>query len=239
MKCAWQVENDKHCIAILQKRFPDIRRNKIGPCDGLVGGDPCPVRSVAGKIHGSSNPDLSGYFLAMVARCKPQWVLRENVIAPDVVEFQQGLEVLGYRCIIVKTNSAAVTGQRRSREWVVGFDQQDTLDRFVRACDECSGRARTGEEKLLAKDERLGTPLQCLTTRRHRMDLRDTLVYEGPQRGLRCLSHAERERLQGWPTGWTEGVPHTARERIVGNGVTAPVAKWLGKRILEAICPPA
>lgn len=235
MKCVFQVENDKHCLTILRRQFPDIVRNKVRPCNGLVGGDPCPIRSAASKIHGTCQPDLSGYFLAMAARCKPGWVLRENVVAPDVVEFQQGLEVLGYRTTIIQTNSAAATGQRRVRDWMVGFDRQKTLDRFVRNCSVASGRARDRSEMLGEKERRMGSSLLCLTTRRRRMDCRDVYVYEGPQRGLRCLSHEERERLQGWPAGWTDGIPHTARERITGNGVTAPVAGWIGRRILEAL----
>ncbi len=234
MKCVFQVENDKHCLTVLRRHFPDCVRNSVRPCVGLVGGDPCPIRSVGSNIHGTSAPDLSGYFLAMVARCKPQWVLRENVPAPDVVEYAAGLEVLGYRTVVVATDSAAVTGARRKREWVVGFNQQNTFDRFTRACTDASRCARSSKAEHSAKDRRLGTPLHCVTTRRHRMDLRDTLVYEGPDRGIRVLSHEEREQLQGWPTGWTDSVPTTARERIVGNGVTAPVAEWLGRRIIEA-----
>ena len=66
------------------------------------------------------------------------------------------------------------------------------------------------------------------------MDPRQNYVYE-KGKGLRVLSHTERESLQGFPVGWTDGIPQSARERTVGNAVTVPVTKWLGERMKEAI----
>ena len=235
LKCKFQVENDKHCLTILNRHWPDVPKNKIRPISGLVGGDPCPIRSQANKIKGSSSLDLSGYFLAMVYRCKPRWVLRENVPAPDVMEFGQGLEVLGYQHIVIKANSAQVTGQHRAREWVVGFDRRKIFDRFVGKTTLATDLAWDCIKNMQTKERRLGTSLSCLSTRRHRMDTRDVYVYEGPQRGIRVLSHTERESLQGFPAGWTDGIPNSARERATGNAVTVPVAKWLGERIVEAM----
>jgi len=68
-----------------------------------------------------------------------------------------------------------------------------------------------------------------------RLDCRENYVFEGPERGIRFLSHPERESLQGFPAGWTDGIPQSARERTVGNAVTVPVAKWLGERIVLAL----
>lgn len=228
LKCKFMVENDRHALTILNRHWPDVPKNEIRPCVGLVGGDPCPVRSVAATIHGSRQPDMSGYFLAMVARIKPQWVLRENVCAPDVVEFRQGLEVLGYRCAIVSADSAAVTGQSRPREYVVGLPDAEAFNRFRR---KISKPAFTERNLTAFGDE--AAPIACLTTRRQRMDTSQMYVFDGPEKGLRVLSHEERERLQGWPLGWTNGVPNSARERMTGNGVTAPVAERLGRIILE------
>ena len=180
-------------------------------------------------MHGTSKPDMSGYLLAMVARIKPWWVLRENVYAPDVRDFARGLVMLGYRTHVVIMDSAAFTGQSRTRQFVVGFDQQKTLDRFHRAC--VIATRHTGNSQ---KNGRFKTPLLALNTRRNRVGPRQNYVYE-KRKGLRVLSHAERESLQGLPVGWTDGIPNTARERSVGNAVTVPVAKWLGERIKEAI----
>lgn len=230
MKCVFMVENDRHCLTILDRYWPDVPKNEIRSCMGLVGGDPCPIRSNAGGIHGTKSPDLSGYFLTMAARCKPRWILRENVPHPDSMEFVAAMELLKYRAIIVRMDSKAFTGQSRSREFVVGFDKPRTLDKFIRECVNAESR-----EGFCSAGTNSKTPMLCLTTRRYRMDYRCNYVFEGPKRGIRVLSHAERESLQGFPVGWTDGLPNSARERTVGNAVTVPVAEWLGKRICEAI----
>lgn len=228
-KCVFQVENDKHCLTLLKRHWPDVPKNEIRPCVGLVGGDPCPIRSHLGKIQGSSSADLSGHFLAMVARCKPRWVLRENVCASDIVEFIIGLEVLRYHSVIIEASSKAFTGQSRNRQFVAAFDRRSTAEKFAMVVEQKSN------QDLDTMCSQKQTPIRCLTSRgRSAVSVYGNFVYEGSGRGLRSLTHAERESLQGWPVGWTDGLPHSVRERITGNGVTAPVAEWLGKRIFEA-----
>ena len=228
MNCTFQVENDKHCLTLLNRHWPDVPKNEIRPCMGLVGGDPCPIRSSIGALKGpNQQPDLSGYFLAMVARCKPRWVLRENVCAPDVIEFIAGLEVLKYHCVTIEINSAAFTGQSRRREFVVGFDTAEAAKAFSLVVEHESS------ERDCTSGPGPATPIRCLTTRgKGRNSIHDDYVYEGPAWGIRVLTHTERESLQGWPVGWTDGLPHSARERITGNGVTAPVAKYIGKLLM-------
>ena len=229
LKCVFQVENDRHCLTLLERHWPDVPKNEIRPCVGLVGGDPCPVRSKLGSVTGSSSPNLSGHFLAMAARCEPGWVLRENVPAPDVVDFVAALTVIGHRVIVIEMDSKAFTGQMRRRQFVVGFRDKQIARKF-----EALVREKSNQEDN-TKYSQSGQAVRCLTKRgRSGLSIFANYVYEGPERGLRSLSHAERESLQGWPAGWTDGLPHSARERITGNGVTAPVAEWIGKRIVEA-----
>lgn len=235
LKCVFQVENDKHCLTILNRHWPDVPKNEIRPCMGLVGGDPCPIRSRASAIRGTSKPDLSGYFLAMVARCKPRWILRENVPHPDAVDFHAALVLLGYRSVIVGMDSAAFTGQSRRREFLVAFNHQEAFDTFITKAYDAENDTGNCTTKHQASQARLGPPLYCLTSRSFRLDCRENYVWEGPERGLRLLSHIERESLQGFSPGWTDGIPQSARERAVGNAVTVPVAKWLGERINAAI----
>jgi len=235
MKCVFMVENEKYCLTILDRHWPDVPKNQIRPCMGLVGGDPCPIRSTASAMQGTIKPDMSGYFLAMAERCKPRWILRENVPAPDVLDFGLALEMLGYYIVVVEINSAAFTGQSRRREFVAGFDLKERLDRFVRACHDAENDSGNCSSEHKTQGRRLGSPLYCITSRPFRLDCRENYVFEGPERGLRLLSYAERESLQGLPSGWTDGIPQSARERMVGNAVTVPVAKWLGERIKEAL----
>jgi DNA (cytosine-5)-methyltransferase 1 len=51
---------------------------------------------------------------------------------------------------------------------------------------------------------------------------------------VRRLTPLECERLQGFPDGWTEGVPDSSRYRMLGNAVCVPVAEWIGRRIVAA-----
>jgi len=50
---------------------------------------------------------------------------------------------------------------------------------------------------------------------------------------VRRLTPLEAERVQGFPDGWTdvEGVPESARYRLVGNAVMPPVVEFLGRML--------
>jgi DNA (cytosine-5)-methyltransferase 1 len=51
--------------------------------------------------------------------------------------------------------------------------------------------------------------------------------------GVRRLTPREAERLQGFPDNWTAGQSDSARYRQLGNAVAVPVARWLGRRIVD------
>jgi len=50
--------------------------------------------------------------------------------------------------------------------------------------------------------------------------------------GVRRLTPTERERLQGFPDGWTAMHSDTQRYKQTGNAVTVNVAEWIGRRIV-------
>ena len=60
-----------------------------------------------------------------------------------------------------------------------------------------------------------------------------------PDAAVRRLTPRECERLMGWPddhTRWTDTgdeIADSHRYRACGNGVVAPVAAWIGERIME------
>jgi site-specific DNA-cytosine methylase len=57
-----------------------------------------------------------------------------------------------------------------------------------------------------------------------------------PAVGVRRLTPTECERLQAWPDGWTNPdgtAPDSRRYAACGDGVTASVAEWIGRRILS------
>lgn len=48
---------------------------------------------------------------------------------------------------------------------------------------------------------------------------------------LRFITPLEAERAQGFSDDWTAGQSDTQRYKQLGNAVTVPVAKWIGKRL--------
>ena len=68
-----------------------------------------------------------------------------------------------------------------------------------------------------------------------------TLAWSSSTHGVRRLTPRECERLMGWPddhTRWTvdgTAIADTHRYRMCGNGVVAPVAEWLGRRLMATV----
>ena len=54
-------------------------------------------------------------------------------------------------------------------------------------------------------------------------------------KNIRRLTPTEAERLQGFPDGWTEGQSDTQRYKQLGNAVSVPVVKVIGKKIWRLI----
>jgi DNA (cytosine-5)-methyltransferase 1 len=234
MVIQWQVENNAACRQVLFCRWPyvphyeDIREFvelDVSAVNVICGGDPCSVHSRARSNGPSAHPDLAGFFLSVVGRLRPQWVVRENVLAPTVAWFDAALNALGYGTIVVRLDAAMATCQSRKRDFIVGCRQ--------------ATRARVAEVFADAEDgpgpsaSRLETrPVApCLTTHRTRYDSRDCYIFE-PKRGLRILDGDERDALAGLPEGWTAGFSEATRARMCGNAVPPVLAEWLGRRIV-------
>jgi len=74
----------------------------------------------------------------------------------------------------------------------------------------------------------------ALPTRAQRNNL-DSQTYVAEPHGIRRLTPTEYERLQGFPDGWTAGQSDSARYRQLGNAVAVPVARWIGKKLMEVL----
>lgn len=220
-----QVEPDRACIRVLEREWPNVRRIKTvqelierlsedqfaaDTITLISGGDPCPCRSRARGNRPTKHPDLSGYFLAVVGKMRPGWVLRENVPAPDVVDFETALDVLGYRAIIVVTNAAPYTGQRRIREFVVGCPSETGRSKIVDILERQCGK---GVDSTECKN---ASVVPCLATHPKRYGRGDCFVYEGR---LRVFDSLERARFAGFPDNWLEGLGHYTVARLTGNAV--------------------
>ena len=209
-------------------RWGDVRTFPPEPIgqwqvDLICGGDPCPAHSNARWGQPTKHPDLSGYFLAVVGRLRPRWVVRENVPAPTVRDFSTALEALGYGTVVVEVDAADFTRQQRCRWFVIGLfgsSWTELAERF-RPC-KIGGGHRTPRLEMAQK-------IACLTTNRTRNNTGDTYIWDGW--AFRRLSSRERERFSGFPVGWTAGASDAMRAQMCGNAVVPAVAQWIGERI--------
>lgn len=227
-------EINKQCHQILKNHFPGVSikgdiRNYDGDTAYLVsGGDPCPIRSKARSIwRNGACSDWSGYFLAVVQRSGARWVVRENVPASDDKDFCTALEVLGYRTIIVRTNAYPITGQNRTRDYIVGCNQIACAER-IRFYFE-----RQSRKRLDFQEHQKAEGYPCLTTHPCRYDARDGYIWDGSGR-LRTADKDERTMLAGFPIGWLDGLSKTAVARVTGNAVVPGTAEQIFKAIKEA-----
>ncbi len=217
-----QVEKDPYCRKVLAKHWPNVKRieriedvtaeSVDRPITLVSGGDPCPIRSRARAYRKTSHPDLSGYFLAVVGHLWPRWVVRENVPASDVIDFETALDVLRYERTIVTSNAYMATGQNRLREFVVGCPTPTAKSRFILFLEQNGGKGSVETKRFEAE----GYP--CLTTHPWRYDARDGYIWEGGP-SLRVADRTERERLSGFPEGWTDGLSWRRMATVTGNAV--------------------
>ena len=235
IETVWMCERDRQARQLLRMKYPntpiyhDVRHliedDDLPPVDLIHGGDPCPRHSRARQTATSTSPDLSGYFLALVGRHRPRWVVRENVLASTVGHFAIALEALGYGVVVIGIDGAEITGQSRPREFVVGLRE--------------AGGDRVRELFQDAVDGRVlyQAPLQrrevspCLCTNPRRLSYGEMFIWDSGR--LRVLDCEERERLAGLPSRWTEGFSREARARFTGNAVIPAMAQWIGRRIVQ------
>ena len=229
-------EKDKRCQEKLRQQWPgvtiedditttDWTKYADKSIDLIAGGDPCPIRARASAIHGSKHPDLSGYFLAVVGICRPRWVVRENVPASDDVDFAAALEAIGYRGLVIKTNAASFTGQRRKRDLIVASNQVGWRLRF-REIYVQKHDSRSLEE---VGEQSCAQECNCLTTRYDRYDCNDNYIFDGI--GIRIPDPSERVALSGLPAGYLEGFSDTAVARMTGNCVVPDVIVGIAETI--------
>jgi DNA (cytosine-5)-methyltransferase 1 len=259
-------ENDAAARAVLERRFPgvhlpeDVTELETLPfgTDLVAAGFPCKDLSQAGQTNGINGKQsgLVSHVFRVLASSKVPWVLIENV--PFMLRLHRGagmrfvidnLERLGYRWAYRIVDSCAFgLPQRRKRVFLLA-----SLD-------------AAPEELLFAYDK--GEPEKEITngaahgfywTEGNRglgwaVDAVPTLKGGSgwgipsppaiwlPDGSIVTPDIRDAERMQGFRADWTLPATSVARPssrwRLVGNAVSVPVARWIGRLLTSTAQEP-
>lgn len=240
-ECVYANEFNKYAADIYEKNFkhrPDTRDIKtvgvsdVPDHDLLVGGFPCQSFSVAGKRGGFQDTRGTLFFdIARIAKAKgTSYLLLENV--KGLLSHDEGntfatiittLDELGYDCQWQVLNSRYFTGQNRERVYIFGSlrgKRRPQIFPYFFTNERHITKSKTSPKKYMA----------CLTTRSARTRLAADMGYVYEKNGIRDVTATERERLQGFPDGWTDGLSETQRAKVTGNAVTVNVVETIMSR---------
>ena len=247
MSTVGQIENDPHCVKVLEEHWPDaprfgdiqeIHADELPTADIWSGGFPCQDLSIAGRRAGldGERSGLWHHFARLVAIGLPAWLVIENV--PGLLSSNDGRDMgtilgqlgqLGYG-FAYRVLDAQYFGlaQRRRRVFIVA----NLRDRGAPSWVLSIGQASCGDPPpdrgtrpaIAATLETRPTSDRWRVEENHLIETSD---------GVRRLTPLECERLQGFPDGWTSALSDSRRYRTLGNAVAVPVAEWIGQRIEE------
>ncbi len=244
-----------------EPEFGDTREVDVGDIrdhDLFTGGFPCPAFSIAGKRQGFQDPRGTLFFeiCRVLDAKKPSYAILENVegllSAPLVDEagsavpetagwvFYRILETLGNLGYTVQwevLHSRHWVPQDRRRVYIVCSSGRVPVPAVFPLFDDAGpmvGHSRGDGRGPIGKlhnhqGGRVYAPWSIGPT----LDTgHGPLVDIGDGR-LRLATPLERERMQGFPDNWTEGVSVTQRERQTGNAITVQCAEAVIRRLVE------
>ncbi|MBC5722066.1 Modification methylase HhaI [uncultured Clostridium sp.] len=86
-------------------------------------------------------------------------------------------------------------------------------------------------EGVVAFPEPLDRPSRTMLTSESNVSRTSHVVVDPQTKKLRTLTPVECERLNGFPDGWTEGMPERMRYFTMGNALVVPLVSAIGKII--------
>jgi DNA-cytosine methyltransferase len=250
-------EIDKHAIAVTKHNFPntkhigsvvDIKSENLPKIDLLIGGSPCQGFSFAGKRLNFEDPRSALFFeyVRLLRELKPTYFLLENVRMKkehqDVISQYLGVEPIAI-------NSDLVSAQNRRRLYwtnipVVGMPMDlritfgDVKEHNAPAKYYYSPAALNWiHNHEVRKNKKLrvwndAEKMQMLEASMHKKYSAQRFFGISDVNGLRYVTPLECERAQTVPDGYTSCVSDTQRYRMLGNGWTVDVIKWIFEFIL-------
>lgn len=254
-------ENDPAARAVLERRFADVplpedvtRLGSLPPETDLVtAGFPCKDLSQAGQTNGISGKQsgLVSHVFRILAASKVPWVLIENV--PFMLRLHRGagmryvienLERLGYRWAYRIVDSRAFgLPQRRKRVFLVASLEaapEELLFVADRGEPESDGVNGVAHGFYWTEGNRgLGWAVDAVPTLKggSGWGIPSAPAIWLPGGQIVTPDIRDAERLQGFKANWTRPAESVARPssrwRLVGNAVSVPVARWLGRLLMD------
>jgi DNA (cytosine-5)-methyltransferase 1 len=254
-------DNDPAAMAVLEAKFPSVQRhgdvttlsNVPNGTTLISAGFPCQDLSQAGTTKGiaGSRSGLVGEVFRLIRSSNTPWVLLENV--PFMLQLARGeamnvitsaLEDLGYSWAYRVVDSRAFgLPQRRRRVYLIASNVADP--RTILFADEATA---TGEPRSNGHPisygfywteglRGLGWAVDAVPT----LKGGSTIGIPSPPAVLlsdgRIVTPSveDAEKLQGFPSGWTKPAERVGKRslrwKLVGNAVSVPAARWIGKRL--------
>lgn len=231
VRCAWQVEKDPFCRAVLSKhrsgvkQYEDVRISTLDAVAVIVGGFPCQDVSVAGARAGLSGARSGLWFeyLRHIETIRPLGIIVENVtglVRRGLDDVVTGLVGAGYAVEATRLRAEDVGApHRRERIFLVAY---------------AGGERREGAER--------GTHNAALQRSRHKNENAAQPVVGGGSHG--CAKWLDGVR---WPAppgpahDWepprtkTGVVNRPAKLRALGNAVVPQCAYIAGMRLLDRL----
>lgn len=235
----------------------DVNTGEVPDHDLFCGGFPCPAFSLSGKRAGFEDERGSLFFeICRVLEAKqPNYFVLENVAgllsAASVDEdgrtlpgtagwvfyrILEDLGDLGYNVQWQVLHSRHWVPQDRRRVYIVGSHGRVPLPEVLPLLDITGevavnpGREYGPIGKIHShQGGRVYGPNSIAPT----LMAQDKGPFLDDGKGLRLLTPVEKERAQGFPDGWTEGVSDTQRMKQCGNAITVQVAQEVIRRLVE------
>jgi DNA (cytosine-5)-methyltransferase 1 len=229
----------------------------VGRVDVVAAGFPCQDLSQAGRTAGieGRNSGLVGHvfrLLDQLGRRRPRWLLLENVSFMLSLDRGRGMRYLvdeieargltwAYR--VVDTRAFGLP-QRRQRVLLLASRDEDPRD--VLLADDEGPEERPDSPDLwrgfywTEGTRGLGWAVDAVPTLKggSTIGIPSPPALWSPRDGSIVTPEIrDAERLQGFDADWTlpaleaEGVRRGHRWKLVGNAVSVPVAKWIGRRL--------
>jgi DNA (cytosine-5)-methyltransferase 1 len=257
-------EIDEAAQAVIETHFPGVhihadisRMKRLPDCDVVTAGWPCQDLSQAGKMAGldGNRSSLINHLFRLLRRTRnrPEYILLENVAFS--LHLQRGtaiqhvvneLQSLGYKWAYRILNTLEFgLPQRRRRIFIVASRTHDPstilfngqASKPLEEEPSCVGFYWTEGNRGIGWTANAVPPLKGGSS----FSIPSPpAIWNRRAKNFCVPSITDAERMQGFKANWTApaaelGGRQSVRWRLVGNAVSTPVARWIGKRIMAQV----